>query len=200
MRILVVGGTGTIGRAVVAALQNGHDVLTAGRTSGELRVDITSAESIRQLYQHTGKVDAVISCAGGAAFGPLETLSDADFQLSLSNKLMGQVNLVRIGLPFISDAGAVVLSSGVLSQEPMPGGAAISLVNSALEGFTRAAALEMPRRIRINVVSPPWVKETMQAMGMDSTGGLPAATVAKAYVDGIQNGAQGTVIDARRYA
>src|SRR5215210_4042275 len=112
MRILVVGATGTIGRAVVDALQSQHEVLSAARSSGELRVDITSPDSIRQLYQQAGRVDAVVSCAGGAGWGPLEKLTDADFQLSLSNKLMGQVNLVRLGLSVVSDGGAFVITSG----------------------------------------------------------------------------------------
>jgi NAD(P)-dependent dehydrogenase (short-subunit alcohol dehydrogenase family) len=200
MRILVVGGSGTIGRAVVAALQNDHEVLAASRNSGDLRVDITSPDSIRELYGKTGKVDAVISCAGGAAWKPLAELSDADFQKSLSNKLMGQVNLVRLGIPSVSDGAAFVVTSGLLSMEPTPGSAAVSLVNSGLEGFARAAALEMPRGIRVNAVSPPWVSETLQAMGQDGSHGLPAATVARAYLDAVLGDANGTVIDARRYA
>ena len=50
----------------------------------------------------------------------------------------------------------------------------------------RAAALEMPRRLRINAVSPPWVKETMVKLGMDPASGLAAADVAKAYVAAIE--------------
>ena len=132
-----------------------------------------------------------------AKFGPLTELTDADFQLSLFNKLMGQVNLVRIGFSHITDRGSFTLTSGVLSQEPMPGSAAISLVNSGIEGFVRAAALEMPKGVRINVVSPPWVKETLEAMGRDSSSGMPTATVAKAYVESVEGAKNGVVIDAR---
>jgi NAD(P)-dependent dehydrogenase (short-subunit alcohol dehydrogenase family) len=200
MRVLVIGGSGTIGEAVVNALEGGHEVLSAHRSSGDLRVDITSADSIRQMFAQAGRVDAVVSCAGGGAWKPLEQLSDDDFEMSLHYKLMGQVNLVRYGAEHVADGGSITLTSGVLSQEPTPGSAAISLVNAGLEGFARAAALEVPRGIRVNVVSPPWVSETLQAMGMDPSGGMPAAQVARAYVDAVAGAHNGQVLDARKYA
>lgn len=200
MNVLVVGGTGTIGSAVVDALSDDHDVLVAGHTSGEVQVDLADPGSIDRLYDTVGPLDAVLSCAGEAAFGALEDLSDDDFALSVSNKLMGQVNLVRRGLDSVRDGGVFTLTSGVLSQEPVPGSAAISLVNAGVEGFVRAAALDMPREIRVNVVSPPWVEETLEAMGADFTPSLPAATVAKAYRKSLEGSMSGTTIDARSVA
>lgn len=197
MDVLVVGGTGTIGRAVVDTLADEHDVTVAGHTSGEVQVDLADSDSIAQLYDTAGPLDAVLSCAGEAAFGALDELSDDDFSLSLSNKLMGQVNLVRHGLDAVRDGGVFTLTSGVLSQEPMPGSAAISLVNAGVEGFVRAAALEAPRNIRVNVVSPPWVAETLEAMGEDPSDGLPAATVAEAYRASLEGDMTGETIDAR---
>jgi NAD(P)-dependent dehydrogenase (short-subunit alcohol dehydrogenase family) len=146
------------------------------------------------LYAKVGKVGAVISAAGQARFKPLDDLSDADFRFSVDNKLMGQVNVVRYGLGSVVDGGSITITSGVLAQQPSPGSAAISLVNAGLEGFARAAALEAPRGIRINVVSPPWVTETLQALGMPLQGGLPAATVARAYVASVEGTATGQVI------
>lgn len=200
MRILVVGGTGIIGSAVVAALRGTHDVVTAARSSADFRVDITSNASIVELFRQVGRLDAVISCAGGAAYRPLTQLTDEDFAISLRYKLMGQINLVRKGLDSVVDGGSFTLTSGVLSHEPAPGGAALGLVNAGLEGFTRGAALDLPRGLRINVVSPPWVSETLQAMGRDPAGGLPAATVARAYLASLEPGVQGQVIDARDFA
>jgi NAD(P)-dependent dehydrogenase (short-subunit alcohol dehydrogenase family) len=200
MKVLVIGGSGTIGAAVVDALRGDHEVMTAERSGGGLRVDITSPDSIREMYRQAGRVDAVVSCAGGGAWKPLDQLSDDDFELSLHYKLMGQVNLVRFGLEHVADGGSITLTSGVLSQEPSPGSAAISLVNAGLEGFARAAAVEAPRGIRVNVVSPPWVSETLQAMGMDPSGGMPAAQVARAYVDAVQGTHTGRTLDARKYA
>lgn len=200
MRVIVIGASGTIGKAVVEALEGRHEVIQVGHSSGDYRVDMASQASIAELFEKVGKFDALLSVAGQAAFNPLEKLSDDDFNLGLQNKLMGQVNLVRQGLKVINDSGSFTLTSGVLSQEPMPGGAAISLVNSGLEGFVRGAAIEMPRGLRINIVSPPWVKETMEAMGMDSGPGLAAAVVARAYLESLEGTANGQTLDARCFA
>lgn len=200
MRVLVVGATGTIGRAVAQALSARHEVVSASHAKADLRVDLASRESIEGLFHSVGPVDAVVSAAGRAAFGPVLQLSDEDFHVSLSNKLMGQVNLVRLGARHVRDGGSFTLTSGVLAREPMPGSAAISLVNSGIEGFALAAALELPRGLRINVVSPPWVSETLKAMGKDPSGGVPAAQVAHAYVQSVEGKANGQVIDARAFA
>jgi NAD(P)-dependent dehydrogenase (short-subunit alcohol dehydrogenase family) len=200
MKVLVIGATGTIGRAVADALRAEHEVVSAARGSGDVRVDIASPESIRDLFRQVGRVDAVVSCTGSAAFKPLSQLSDEDFAFSLSNKLMGQVNVIRSGLEHVADGGSITVTSGVLSQEPAPGTSAISMVNAGLEGFARAAALDAPRGIRINVVSPPWVSETLQAMGRDPAGGLPAAIVARAYAAALTGAHNGQVLDARVYA
>ncbi len=200
MRVVVVGASGTIGSAVVAALSARHDVVAVGNKQGAIRVDLASADSIQQMFQAVGTFDALVSTAGRAAFAGLDDLKDADFQLGLSNKLMGQVNLVRIGRQFANDRASFTLTSGVLSREPMKGSASISMVNAGLEGFARAAALELPRGMRINVVSPPWVTETLIARKMDPSIGLPAATVAKAYLASIEGTATGQTLDPRTFA
>ncbi|WNG39691.1 short chain dehydrogenase [Archangium minus] len=200
MRILVIGATGTIGQAIVQALEGRHEVLKAARSHGTHPVDITSKDSLLKLFRSVGPVDALISATGSAAFKPLTQLGDEDFQFSLSNKLMGQVNVARLGLEHVRDGGSITLTSGVLAQEPMPGTSAIALVNAALEGFTRAAALEMPRGVRINVVSPPWVNETLQALGMKGVPGMPAVQVARAYVESVEGKGNGQVLDARKFA
>jgi NAD(P)-dependent dehydrogenase (short-subunit alcohol dehydrogenase family) len=194
MRILLIGATGTIGRAIAAALGNRHEVIPASQHKAHEKVDISDPQSIRDLFSRVGRVDAIVSAAGSAAFKPLAELTDADFAFSLSNKLMGQVNVVRFGLESLKDKGSVTLTSGVLAQQPMSGAAAISLVNAGLEGFTRGAAFEAPRGIRVNIVSPPWVTETLEAMGMPTTGGLPAAVVAGSYVQSLEGQMTGQVI------
>lgn len=195
MRILVVGATGTIGRAVVAALSPRHDIVPVTRRHTAITADLARPDSIRALYQALGQVDAVVCAAGDAKFAPLDQLSDSDFQFSLNNKLLGQVNLVRYGFAHVRDGGSFTLTSGILARMPMPGSAAVSLVNSGLEGFTRAAALEAPRGIRVNVVSPPWVTETLQALGMDPSQGLPAASVARSYVESVEGKQSGAVLE-----
>jgi len=181
MRILVIG-TGTIGRAVVAALSAGNEIISASLRSTALKVDIANPASIQEMFRSLGKLDAVVCAAGQAKFAPLAQLSEADFRFSLDNKLMGQVNLVRLGFEYVQDGGSFTLTAGSLAQKPMPGSAAVSIVNAGIEAFARAAALEAPRRIRVNAVSPPWVAETLQALKMVVPESLPAAVVARAYV------------------
>ncbi|MEQ1793137.1 MAG: short chain dehydrogenase [Nitrospira sp.] len=200
MRVIVVGATGTIGSAVVAALSGRHDVVTVGNKSGAVRVDLASSDSINEMFRAIGPFDALVSAAGLVKFASFDDLKDADYQFSLSNKLMGQANLVRIGRQFISDRGSFTLTSGVLSQEPMKGSVAISMVNAGLEGFVRAAAIDLPRGIRVNVVSPPWVTETLIARKMDPSIGTPAATVAQAYVMSVEGNLTGQTIDPRKLA
>jgi NAD(P)-dependent dehydrogenase (short-subunit alcohol dehydrogenase family) len=194
MHILIVGATGTIGRPLVAALEGKHELVLASRQKSHEQVDLADPASIRALYKRVGKLDAVVCAAGEARFKPFAQLSDDDFEFSMGSKLMGQVNLVRYGFDSVNDGGSFTLTSGILAQQPMIGSGAVSLVNSALEGFTRAAALEAPRKIRVNVVSPPWVTETLIAFKMDPKGGLPAADVARAYVASIEGKQNGVVI------
>ena len=200
MRVIVVGATGTIGKSVVKVLAAEHEVVRVASKSGDFRVDMAHKESIEKLFAEVGPFDALACAAGVARFGPMSELSDEDFQLGLFGKLMGQVNLVRVGLNHINDNGSFTLTSGVLSQQPMPGSASISMVNAGIEGFVRAAALEMPRGIRINAVSPPWVKETLEALGMDSSNGMPAERVAQAYRASIDGTRSGNIINARDFA
>lgn len=200
MRVIVVGATGTIGKSVVKVLALEHDVVKVASKSGDYLMDMSQKESIEKLFKETGPFDALVCAAGVARFGRLSELSDEDFQLGLSGKLMGQVNLVRVGLNCIKDNGSFTLTSGMLSRQPMPGSASISMVNAGIEGFVRAAALEMPRGIRINVVSPPWVKETLEALGMDTSSGMPAERVAQAYRSSIAGTQTGVVINARDFA
>jgi NAD(P)-dependent dehydrogenase (short-subunit alcohol dehydrogenase family) len=196
MKVIVIGATGTIGRAVVQAIGSRHEVIPVSFSKSALKVDIADPMSIAKMFATTGRVNAVISAAGLAKFGPMASLSDADFAFCLENKLMGQVNLVRLGIEHVNDNGSITLTSGILSRRPMSGSTAISLVNSALEGFGRAAALEMPRGIRINIVSPNWVTDTLKAFNMDPAIGTPVEVVARAYLQALEGSMSGTVIDA----
>jgi NAD(P)-dependent dehydrogenase (short-subunit alcohol dehydrogenase family) len=198
MRILVVGASGTIGAAVVTALSSGNEIVAASRKSSAAPIDMADPDSIRAMYRGLGKVDAIVCAAGQARFAPLAQLGDDDFRYCLDNKLMGQVNLLRYGLEHVADRGSVTLTSGVLALRPMPGSGAISLVNAGIEGFVRAAALEAPRGIRVNVVSPPWVSETLVALKMDPSQGLPADVVARAYVRSVTGSETGAVIEPAR--
>jgi len=199
MKIVVIGASGTIGKAIVEALSAGNEVIAISRTSGDRQADITDAASLDTALASVAPFDALISAAGGAAFKPVTELTDEDLAFSLGYKLMGQINVIRTGLKYVTEGGSITVSSGVLAQEPSPGSAAVSLVNSGLEGFVRAAGLERPRNVRVNVVSPPWVTETLKAYGMPLDGGMDASAVARSYVAAVDGSMSGQVLDARTF-
>ncbi len=199
MKVVVIGATGTIGKELVNALEHEHEVVRVGRHRGDFQVDIASKASIEQLFPRLGSFDAVICTAGEAKAGRLGDLTDEDFRLSLTSKLMGQVNVVRVGREYINDGGSFTLTSGVLSREPLPGMAAISLVNAAVEAFAHAAALDLERGIRINAVSPVWATESLQALGLDASPKMPAAQLVPAYRESVEGDGTGQVLDVRDF-
>jgi NAD(P)-dependent dehydrogenase (short-subunit alcohol dehydrogenase family) len=199
MKIIVIGATGTIGGEVAKALSlKGHEVVRASR-SGDVKVTLDDPASVRALFDKVRDVDAVVSCAGNAEFKPFTDLTDADYELGLRSKLMGQVSVARQAKDALRDGGSITVTTGGLATHPMPGSASVSMVAAGLEGFVRAAALEMPRRLRINAVSPPWVKETMVKFGMDPTPGLASADVAKAYVAAVEGSYQGEILQPSKF-
>lgn len=195
MRVLIIGASGIIGRAVVAELGGRHELLTAGRTTGELKVDITSPGSIRAMFEHAGRVDAVVSTAGKVKFAPFETMAADDYQIGIKDKLMGQVNLVLIGREFVSDGGSFTLTTGVLDHDPIRMGTSASMVNGAVNAFVLAAAIEMPRGLRINAVSPGVIQEAMEGYAPFFRGfePVPAARAALAYAKSVEGARTGQV-------
>jgi NAD(P)-dependent dehydrogenase (short-subunit alcohol dehydrogenase family) len=193
MRIVVIGGTGTIGKAVVEELSSRHEVLVVGGHSGDLVCDIASQASIQALFVKIGVFDALISTAGQVHFEELSKMTPEKYWIGLKDKLMGQVNLVLMGMEYIRDRGSFTLTSGVLSHDPIRTGSSASMVNGAVEGFVKGAAIELPRQIRINAVSPTVILESMDKYapyfrGFDP---VPVAKAALAYsksAEGLQTG------------
>ncbi|WP_288882846.1 short chain dehydrogenase [uncultured Kosakonia sp.] len=198
MKIIVIGATGTLGRAVVAELGQDNEVISVGLTHGELQVDLTRDESVEALFAQTGRVDAIIATTGSLFFGPLTAMRAEDFASGLNDKLLGQVRLALIGQHYLNDGGSITLTSGIIGSEPIAQGVNATAVNAALEGFVRAAACELPRGLRINVVSPTVLSESVEKYGAFFPGfeSVPAARAALAYrrsVYGVQTGRTFTV-------
>ena len=195
MRVLVVGASGTIGRAVVAELRERHEIVAAGRESGDIRVDITDKASIRAAFEAAGQIDAVVSAAGKVKFAPFAEMAEADYQIGLGDKLMGQVNLVLIGREFITDGGSFTLTTGMLDSDPIRLGTSASMVNGAVNAFVVAAAIEMERGLRINAVSPGVITEAMPDYAPFFRGfePVPAARAALAYAKSVEGAQTGQV-------
>jgi NAD(P)-dependent dehydrogenase (short-subunit alcohol dehydrogenase family) len=195
MKILVIGADGTMGNAVVDELKQRHEIVAAGRSHGEHKVDIADLQSIRNLFARVGKVDAVVNTAGSVHFGPLLEMTPEQLQVGIGNKLMGQVHLALEAAKHLNAGGSVTLVAGSLSKDPIRYGASASLVNGALESFVRSAALEFPAGTRINVVSPTVLRESMEAYGPYFPGseGVPGKRVALAFVKSVEGAQTGQV-------
>ncbi|CAN5362125.1 short chain dehydrogenase [soil metagenome] len=197
MKIIIVGATGTIGKTITSELGKRHEIIKAASKSGDIKVDITSASSIKDLFSNVGKFDALISATGSAAFGPFDSLTEEDFYKGIKSKMMGQINLVMIGKDFINDNGSFTLTSGILAKDPIKNGAGISFVNGALNSFGISAAVELKRGIRINVVSPGLVEDSHSTLGAAFPGHVPVSMtrVAAGYVKSVEGFGTGQVIE-----
>src|SRR5271169_3582322 len=174
MKIVLIGANGKIGELVQKALAGaGHEIVKVGRKSGDFQVEIENRESVGKLYQAVGSFDAVAIAAGEVAFAPLSELTAEKWQFSLGSKLMGQINLVQEAVPFINEKGSFTLVSGIVNDEPIFAGAAASVVSGALEGFVRAAAIELPKGLRINLVNPTVLTESEAQYGPFFPGMVP---------------------------
>jgi NAD(P)-dependent dehydrogenase (short-subunit alcohol dehydrogenase family) len=198
MRVIVIGGAGTIGRAVVAALSQRHDVIVAGRRSGTVHVDIQSPDSVRDMYQEVGSFDALVCAAGEAYFGPFDSMSEQDLMVAIESKLLGQIRLVMLGRSLISDGGSFTLMSGYVLDDPLPEATSFAVANGGVEGFVRAAALSLPRGIRINAVNPGMAADSEEQFGRFNPGRLPVPmrTIGAAFQRSVDGWRTGEIIRA----
>ena len=196
MKILIIGGNGTIGKKVSAHLSRKHEVIIAGRHSGDVTVDIADSRSIKALFDTTGKIDAILCIAGEAKWAPFDSLTEEDFYIGLRSKLMGQVNLVRIGQDFLSSGGSFTLTTGILADHPVVMTTSAAMVNGAIHSFVKAAALELKNEHRINVVSSGLVEDAVEKYEAYFPGHnpIPMQKVVNGYVKSVEGKATGEII------
>ncbi|HEY2424122.1 MAG TPA: short chain dehydrogenase [Chthoniobacterales bacterium] len=192
MKIVVIGATGTIGTAVANALEPKHEVMRVSRT-GPIQADLKDSSSIDALFNSVGTVDAVVSCAASVPLTPLFSLSGTAAAEFSKAKLLGQLHLVHVALNRLGKNGSVTLTSGVFA-EPMVGSALGALVNTGLDSFVQAALPELPQGLRLNVVSPGWIRETLIKLRMNPDSGTPVTVVAEAYLKAIEGTMNGQVL------
>jgi len=195
MKVLLIGASGTLGRAIDHELKDRHEIIRVGHSSGDFQVNITDSQSIRALFAKVGSFDALVSAVGKLHFGALEDMTEKEYAIGLKDKLMGQVNLLLIGREFANDGASFTLTSGIVSEDPIRYGSSASMVNAAVEGFVRGAAIELPRGLRVNAVSPNVVVESMPSFGPYFRGfkPVPAAEVALAYAKSVEGAQTGQV-------
>ena len=201
MKILVVGGTGTIGSTVSAHFQKKHEVITAGRRSGDFQVDITDSGSIEKMFVNIGKVDAVVCTAGDAKWADFEDLTEDDFYIGINSKLMGQVNLVRKGKGYVTPGGSFTLSTGILADHPVRMTTSAAMVNGAIHSFVKAACLELRGGIRINAVSSGLVEDAVDRYQDYFPGHnpIPMTKLANAFARSVEGAGTGEIIRIYEY-
>lgn len=196
MKILIVGGNGTIGKKVSEHLTTKHELVIAGRTSGDVQVDIADSGSIKAMFEAVGKIDAIVCIAGEAKWGAFDNLTEDDYFIGLRSKLMGQVNLVRIGKDYLNENGSITLSTGILADFPVASTASAAMVNGGIHSFVKAVALELRTQCRINVVSSGLVEDSVYKYKDYFPGHnpIPMFKIVNGYVKSIEGHDTGLII------
>ena len=191
--VILIGALGKMGQAALTGLGK-HKVITAGRSGNvDHIVDITDESSVRALYEKVGHFDAVVNTVGFCEYATFAEMSESQWMTTVMSKMMGQINLVRIGQEYIADNGSFTLISGILNVKPIPYAIADATTSGAIDTFVKCVAHEMPRGTRINVVNPTVLEEAWEVYGemMPGFEPVPGKLVGKAFersVDGFING------------
>jgi NAD(P)-dependent dehydrogenase (short-subunit alcohol dehydrogenase family) len=197
MKILLVGASGTLGKRLVEAFSSRHEVIRASATRSHVKVDFTDPASIKAFYAQVGAFDALIAVAGSGYIGPFSQTTEEHFYKGIRSKMMGQINLVLYGQHHINPGGSFTLTSGILADDPIRGGAVLTAINCAVNGFVLAAAGELVTKgVRINAVSPGMVEDSVEELGAFFPGHTPAAMprVIDAYVKSVEGIRTGEII------
>jgi NAD(P)-dependent dehydrogenase (short-subunit alcohol dehydrogenase family) len=164
-KIVVVGATGRLGRVVVGGL-NDYEVIRAGRSGPDLKIDALNFESVSDVFASIGTFDGLISCIGGTPFKTFEELTMEDFALGLSKKCFSQLNLAKAAIPYLTENGSITLTSGIIGDEPILAGSCAAAANGALNTCVSTLAAEYAGKLRINIVSPSIIENSVEDYGM----------------------------------
>lgn len=170
-RIVIVGGSSGIGRAVAAAaLAEGAEVfigssqasrveqakqLLGGRAAGA-EIDVTREDSIENFFRQAGAFDHLVYTAGD--WGNRDPKKITEVQLSdltqiLTVRVAGALLAVKHGFPNIRAAGSIVLTGGIVAHRPRKGAPLATTMGGALEHLTYGLAMDLAP-IRVNAVCP----------------------------------------------
>jgi len=196
MKILIIGGKGTIGKKVSDHFSKKHEILIGGRNSGNIVVDMANSTSVEAMFESVGSVDAVVCIAGEAKWAAFDSMTEEDFYIGLRSKLMGQVNLVRIGQNYLNADGSFTLTSGILADHPVVLTTSAAMVNGGIHSFVKAASLELRNGIRINVVSSGLVEDAIEKYENYFPGHnpIPMKKVINGYVKSVEGKGTGEII------
>ena len=196
MEILIIGGEGTIGKRVCNHFSKKHEVIIAGRNSGDVKVDIANSKSIEAMFESVGNVDAVVCIAGEAKWAAFDSMTEEDYTIGLKSKLMGQVNLVRIGQDYLNNGGSFTLTTGILADHPVVLTTSAAMVNGGVHSFVKAVCLELKDGVRINVVSSGLVEDAVEKYEAYFPGHnpIPMKKVINGYVRSVEGKGTGKII------
>jgi NAD(P)-dependent dehydrogenase (short-subunit alcohol dehydrogenase family) len=171
-------------------------VIIAGRNSGNVTLDMGNSRSIKGMFEKLGKVDAVVCTAGEAKWAEFKSMTEEDFYIGIRSKLMGQVNLVRIGKDYMNPGGSFTLSTGILADHPVAMTTSAAMVNGGIHSFVKAAALELENGIRINVVSSGLVEDAVEKYEAYFPGHnpIPMKKVVNGFVKSVEGKGTGEII------
>ena len=168
----------------------------ADRKGTDLEVDLTDVDSIQRLFAQIGTLDALICTAGEAKWASFNELKQEDYYIGFKSKLMGQVNLVRIGREHINEGGSITLTSGILADDPVPMTTSAAMVNGALHSFVKAVVLDLTERIRVNVVASGLVEDALEKYKEFFPGHqpIPMDKMLRGYIRSVEGKGTGEII------
>ncbi len=166
-KTIVIGGSSGMGLAIAQLLHSlGHEVVIASRSQEKLEkakksigkaethvLDITKEEEIARFFKSVGSFDHLVTTAADFLMGPFLTLPLDQAKGFFDSKFWGQYLAAKHGAPHIRKGGSITLFCGSAAHRPFPNFSTGSAINAAIEGLTRALALELSP-IRVNAISP----------------------------------------------